>query len=112
MSDTRKEPLFHISRRAEMAWYKALGALRKQHPALRRGTIRYLAGDGHLLVFAREDENERILCAINAGDQPLRLDLGPQDKVTSLLGPAWDEAGPEGVDLVLPPRSGTALKVE
>ena len=43
---------------------------------------------------------------------PMRLDLGPQDKVTSLLGPAWDEAGPEGVDLVLPPRSGTALRVE
>ena len=25
MSETRREPLIHISRRAEMAWYKALG---------------------------------------------------------------------------------------
>ena len=49
-----------------LGWFKQLGALRKDHPALRRGTIRYVAADGPLLAFARADDGEEVLCVCNA----------------------------------------------
>lgn len=78
-------------------WFARLGALRNEHPALRRGDIRYLAGDGGLLAFTRCAEGETILCACNAGDEPRQL---PVDG-TILLG----DGSVEGGVLALPPRT-------
>ena len=49
-------------------WFRALGRLRKEHPALRRGDIRYVCGKGPLLAFARSGGGETVLCAFNAGE--------------------------------------------
>ena len=88
-----------------LAWYKALGALRKQHPALRRGTIRYVAADGPLLAFVRAADDDRLLCAFNAGDKPARLEL--EEAGALLLGSAErDEAGWK-----LPARSGCVFRM-
>ena len=93
-----------------LAWFKQLGALRKTHPALRRGTIRYVAADGPLLAFARADDGEEILCVCNAGDGPVTLPL-PGNTASVLVGspalaPLEED---EGVQITLPPRSGAAL---
>ena len=91
-------------------WFKQLGALRKTHPALRRGTIRYVAAEGPLLAFARADDGEEILCVCNAGDGPVTLPL-PGNTASVLVGspalaPLEED---EGVQITLPPRSGAAL---
>ena len=91
-------------------WFKQLGALRKTHPALRRGTIRYVAADGPLLAFARADDGEEVLCVCNAGDGPVALPL-PGNTASVLVGspalaPLEED---EGVQITLPPRSGAAL---
>lgn len=93
-----------------LAWFKQLGALRKTHPALRRGTIRYVAAEGPLLAFARADDGEEILCVCNAGDCPVTLPL-PGNTASVLVGspalaPLEED---EGVQITLPPRSGAAL---
>ena len=93
-----------------LAWFKQLGALRKTHPALRRGTIRCVAAEGPLLAFARADDGEEILCVCNAGDGPVTLPL-PGNTASVLVGspalaPLEED---EGVQITLPPRSGAAL---
>ena len=93
-----------------LAWFKQLGALRKTHPALRRGTIRYVAAEGPLLAFARADDGEEILSVCNAGDGPVTLPL-PGNTASVLVGspalaPLEED---EGVQITLPPRSGAAL---
>ena len=93
-----------------LAWFKQLGALRKTHPALRRGTIRYVAADGPLLAFARADDGEEVLCVCNAGDGPVTLPL-PGNTARVLVGsPALSPLEEdEGVQITLSPRSGAAL---
>ena len=93
-----------------LAWFKQLGALRKTHPALRRGTIRYVAAEGPLLAFARADDGEEILCVCNAGDGPVTLPL-PGNTASILVGsPALSPLEEdEGVQITLSPRSGAAL---
>ena len=93
-----------------LAWFKQLGALRKTHPALRRGTIRYVAAEGPLLAFARADDGEEILCVCNAGDGPVTLPL-PGNTASPLAGsPALSPLEEdEGIQITLPPRSGAAL---
>ena len=93
-----------------LGWFKQLGALRKDHPALRRGTIRYVAAEGPLLAFARADDGEELLCVCNAGDAPVTLPL-PGKTASPLAGsPALSPLEEdEGVQITLPPRSGAAL---
>ena len=93
-----------------LGWFKQLGALRKTHPALRRGTIRYVAADGPLLAFARADDGEEVLCVCNAGDGPVTLPL-PGNTASILVGsPALAPLEEDdGVQITLSPRSGAAL---
>ena len=88
-----------------MAWFAALGQLRRTSPALRKGELRWLAGEGGLLAFERVFRRERVLCACNAGEQHRELTL-PAGKWTVLVG----EGAPEGGTLTLPPRSAVILK--
>ena len=93
-----------------LGWFKQLGALRKDHPALRRGTIRYVAAEGPLLAFARADDGEELLCVCNAGDAPVTLPLPGKTASplagTPALSPLEEDAG---VQITLPPRSGAVL---
>jgi alpha-glucosidase len=58
-----------------LAYARALLAARRQHPALRLGTLTLLETDGQALAFIRQEGNERIFCAFNLGDAPLGLEL-------------------------------------
>lgn len=53
-----------------LAGYRAMLALRKQHPALVRGSIRFLDAEGDVLAFIREGGGERLLCVFNFTDEP------------------------------------------
>jgi alpha-glucosidase len=65
-----ESPLHHM--RALLAW-------RRRHPALSRGSLRFIGNWRELLAFERALDGERILCAFNLGRRmrheslPLRL---------------------------------------
>ncbi|MEG2454990.1 MAG: alpha-amylase family glycosyl hydrolase [Oscillospiraceae bacterium] len=65
-------------------YVRALGNLRKNHPALRSGTISYLTAEGPLLCFSRETKGERIAAALNNGAEAAEVTL-PWRKCTDLL---------------------------
>lgn len=67
-------------------WFTALGQLRKNSSALRRGSIRYIAGRGSLLVFLRETEEETIMVAVNRGNDIASFHLPCGTQITKLLG--------------------------
>ena len=92
-------------------WYRALGRLRNRHPALRRGSIRYLLGKGPLLAFLRETGDERLLCAFNAGDEEHAFPVD-EGRLFPLMGrPQFSQM--DGLYTVaLPPRSGTVFAVK
>jgi len=51
-------------------------ALRRDHPALRRGRLELMHADEDLVVMARESPEERVVIAMNRGEQPVWLDCG------------------------------------
>lgn len=51
-----------------LSHYRALGNLRREHPALRGGTFRVLFRTAHTVAYLREGEREKILVCANVGD--------------------------------------------
>ena len=92
-------------------WYRALGRLRNRHPALRRGSIRYLLGRGPLLAFLRETGDERLLCAFNAGNEEHAFSFD-DGRLFPLMGrPQFSQR--DGLyNVVLPARSGAVFAVK
>lgn len=52
-----------------LAAYRAALALRKAHPALVSGSIRFLDAKSDVLAFLREGEGERLLCIFNFAEE-------------------------------------------
>ena len=92
-------------------WYRALGQLRRQHPALRRGAIRYAYGKGPLLAFFRQEGEELLLCAFNAGEDPQPMALELEGVPEPVLGRAHIEEEDGAFTLTIPPRSGVVCAV-
>jgi alpha-glucosidase len=65
--------------------YRAVLGIRRAHPALVCGSIRFLEAEGNLLAFIREWQDEKLLCVFNFGDGtadwPMPCDLGPVEPV-------------------------------
>jgi glycosidase len=95
-----------------MEHYRALGALRREHSALRRGDIHYVAGDGPLLAFTRSDAQEKILFASNAGASSVSFPVPDAGRLVPLLGQARSAAGEDGLVLTIPAHSAAAFLVE
>ena len=94
-------------------WFRALGLLRRERTALRRGSIRYVYAKGPLLAFLREAGEERLLCVFNAGKEfkTLELELELDETLTLLLGWAGIQCSETGVSLTILPRSGALLEL-
>jgi len=93
-------------------WFTQLGRLRKAHPALRRGSIRYVAGEGHLLAFIREMEEQRLLAAFNSGERERTLSLECCHATPSiLLGNPGVTQEENTLLLRLHPRSGILIQL-
>ncbi|PZV38904.1 alpha-glucosidase family protein [Mesorhizobium kowhaii] len=58
-----------------LAFYRAMLALRRGHPALVGGSIRFLDAEGEILAFIREDGGEKLLCVFNFADVPANWPL-------------------------------------
>lgn len=56
-------------------WQKAMIALRKRHPALRRGEYRVLAARGQLFALCRELDGDHVTALFNTGDALEILDF-------------------------------------
>ena len=75
---------------------RAVLAMRRAHPALRRGAIRFVEDTGDLLVFDRidaggaggEGAGERVRCAFNLGTAPVPFALPPGWRVLAEAGAA------------------------
>jgi len=95
--------------RGLLAHVSALAALRAARPPLRRGDTAVLAGEGAVLAYARELAGERLVVAINAGneDGSIPAAAGLEGRFRELLG------GREltlTADTVLPARAGWVLE--
>ncbi|MFB9983388.1 alpha-glucosidase family protein [Mesorhizobium kowhaii] len=58
-----------------LASYRAMLALRRGHPALVGGSIRFLDAEGEILAFTREDGGEKLLCVFNFAEVPANWPL-------------------------------------
>jgi glycosidase len=79
--------------RAMRGFVRATIRARRDHVALRRGTVAIAAGDGQAIAIAREADGERALVAVNAGREPARLEL------TAPVDGAWSAIDLPGMPL-------------
>ncbi|KEI69719.1 maltodextrin glucosidase [Endozoicomonas elysicola] len=63
------------SRQDMVSFIKTLTALRSQTPALQSGSVQWLYAQGDVFTFVRCLDNERVICAINRGDNPEAITL-------------------------------------
>ncbi len=88
-----------------LAHYRALGELRRAHPALCHGDFRFLYVDDSAFMFERRCDGDVLLVAANMGKETLKLPL-PHETDNS-----WKDAltGRKASSLVLPPRRAVVL---
>ena len=79
--------------------HRSLIALRHTHPALRGAGYRHVSTEGHLYVFERFDDSERLIIAVNAGDQPATATV-------ETGAPLWGKATSANGQISLSARSG------
>jgi alpha-glucosidase len=79
-------PPEHLLRSADLQWgdpnsvlsrYRAVLALRRQHPALIHGSIRFVGSSDDVLAFVRESSMEKLLCVFNFSSEERRWILPP-----------------------------------
>ncbi|MGH2594050.1 MAG: alpha-amylase family glycosyl hydrolase, partial [Anaerolineae bacterium] len=100
-----------------LAFVKRCIALRKTHPALRRGSVHRLHAQDGVYVFGRKLDAETLLIALNAasGTRSIDVSLSALGFGGGSLSDVWSDAQypvADGTlrDLKLAPRSGVVLK--
>jgi glycosidase len=96
---------------AHLQAYRAMIALRRELPALRRGAFRTLLADDarNLWVFERRLGDERVLVALNASNMPQSLEL-PADELEGWRWSVVFGAAGNGAEIAaIPPRAGRVL---
>ncbi len=100
-----------------LAMHQRLIAMRHAHPALRTGAYHRLYDDSHVVAFARTDERETLVVAVNAGDDACtaHVPIAPHAPEGATLRAVFGTAGArvEGgrIRLTLPARDGVVLHV-
>lgn len=95
---------------AVRALVRRLIATRRASPALSRGDIAWWRAEGQLLVYRRAAGADVALVAINAGAEPVTIDLGsgaPEGWVPVVSAGNATTSGPS---LALGPLSGAVLR--
>jgi alpha-glucosidase len=89
--------------------YRALIALRRSRPALIAGSYRPLASGGEVLVFARECAEDRVLVALNLGNEPAVASL--EEAASPILISSHLDRGGEriGTCIELRPNEGVVI---
>lgn len=93
-------------------YLKAAISLRKSHPSLRRGTFERLWSADGVYAFRRAHEGESLVIALNASDEPRRIEVNlPSKKPKPLFGqPADISTSQNSLGFAVPPRSGVVLR--
>jgi glycosidase len=73
-----------------LSHYRAVGKLRREHPALTDGDFHFLEHDATSFVFERQGKGERILVLANMGDA--RTFSVPAHSINALTGEAVGNA--------------------
>jgi neopullulanase len=94
----------------------SLIGLRRQHRALRDGDFRLLQASWNSVAYLRSHEGEAFVVAVNAGDEPHRLELDAvAGEPTVELQGSHEAVVPRRVDstvgLDLPSRSGALIRL-
>ncbi len=106
---TWNEDAWNVALRSQFA---SLIALRGAHSALRHGTFESLQALDEMFVFSRVDEQERIVVAVNAGDQAAGANVaGPIGTYHTIWGDGGINLDDNTVRIALPPRSGAVWTV-
>ena len=91
--------------------FTRLGNLRKEIPVLNSGAIRYLYSKGPLLIYAREEGENRYVTVVNASAEPVTADLSwTSDSAEDLLTGKGIPAKDGKLSLELLPYGGLLLK--
>ena len=103
---------------------RALVHLRRAEPALRDSPLRIAGTIGHAIAFERGDAAERLVVAVNAGEDAVSLGIelddapgaGPPTALVPVELPGFTPMAASAVvgssaTIELPPRSGTVLRV-
>ncbi|MEO6396366.1 MAG: alpha-glucosidase family protein [Devosia sp.] len=80
--------------------YRAMLAFRREHPALRHGTIETLDAPDGVLAFIREAGDEKLLCVFNMSEKPAIYHLPRPTRPSNAPGITHD---PQSGQLVLDP---------
>jgi neopullulanase len=93
------------------AYFRGLIALRHRHAALRRGELLVAGATETTAAYRRRDAADDLLVALNAGDEPARLDLDLSDLAGRVLEPLVPEgwAWPADAAVVVDPDGRAAL---
>lgn len=92
------------------ARFSLLANLRKTRTSLQRGKIRYLYSKDALLIYAREQEEERSVTVVNASSQVIPISLPwSTAQATDLLTGAVYSTKDGSLNLALAPYSGLLL---
>ena len=56
-----------------VGWFTRMGKARHDHPALQKGSLRWIQAQGDVICFERRWEDDLVLAAVNRGDTPARV---------------------------------------
>ena len=97
---------------------KAIIALRKEHPALRRGTYQRLFAEERVFAFARQYEGNSFVIVMNAGDAGKNISFSiekldsSKSTTTTIFGQNTKPYIENSIiHLEITPRSGTIIKL-
>jgi alpha-glucosidase len=88
--------------------YRSVLAMRRRHPALTTGSIRFLDAEGDVLAFIREGDGEKLVCVFNFTGDPVGWTLPPELGDVELVALEIDTSGVlagvlEEATMALPP---------
>lgn len=92
-------------------FYRDLIALRKAHPALRRGARTTIHVDENLFAYRRHDDEESVVTVLNSSQQQTALELEvPEFTAAFATGPECRvQGGDRKIRILLPPFGGIIL---
>jgi cyclomaltodextrinase / maltogenic alpha-amylase / neopullulanase len=98
-----------------LALHKRLIAMRRAHPALRTGAYRRLYADADVYAFARADDDETLLVAVNVAEEPRSVvipideDFEAGAKPSAIYGENAVELSDGRIKIDLPARDGIVI---
>jgi cyclomaltodextrinase len=99
-----------------LGFYKSVIRLRQSHEPLRTGEYARLHADGDLYVFARSLEHERLVIAVNSGEQEQGAAVAMPAAVDRNVATVFSSGGHPRIDVnegrlhvAVPPRSGVVV---